>query len=201
MFPNKNLPKALVDRNGGFRMVMTDASAYPTVDVYASSSADGLIWTPPAPVVHEAGVSHWDPMIAQRPNGRYYLYSAPDDEEGLGRQRIALTTSNDFVHWSATRTIAPGEKGGTKYWNYWPEGFVSGNQIILFYNVRAWHRPRSGRYRPHLDDARPGRRSRLTAVRPDRVGLSADSADSKPARSAGSTTAALRACGGRPCAG
>jgi hypothetical protein len=60
---NKNLPKAIVDKGPGpfrFRMTMTDASAYPTVDVYVASSVDGLTWTPPELVIHEDGVSHWN---------------------------------------------------------------------------------------------------------------------------------------------
>ena len=130
---NKNLPKVIVDNQGQFRMAMTDASAYPTVDVYTSSSADGLTWTPPALTVHRPGVSHWDPSLAQRPNGHYYLFFAPDRQEGLGRQRIGVTTSNDFVRWAAPRDVSPGVQARQEYWDYWPEGFVLGNKLILFY--------------------------------------------------------------------
>jgi hypothetical protein len=131
---NKALPKAIRDVNGGFRMTMVDDSAYPTVDVYVDSSADGLNW--PAPeqrVVSQTGVSNWDPNLVQKPNGQYYLYHAPDADQGLGSQRIALTMSNDFVKWTTPHEVSPGQKGGTKYWDYWPEGFVRGNQIVLFY--------------------------------------------------------------------
>jgi hypothetical protein len=131
-----NIPKAIVDNQPDrprFRMTMVEASGYPTVDVYVSSSADGLVWSPPVPVVHEDGVSHWDPNLAQLPNGRYYLHFAPDEEQGAGRQRIGVTTSNDFASWSAPHEVSPGYTGGTEYWDYWPEGFVLGNKLTLYY--------------------------------------------------------------------
>ncbi len=131
---SKSLPRAIKDVNGGFRMTMTDDSGYPTVDVYTDSSADGLNW--PAPeelVVSQPGVSNWDPSLIQKPNGQYYLYHAPDPDMGTGTQRIALTMSNDFVDWTTPHEISPGKKDTTEYWDYWPEGFVRGNQIVLFY--------------------------------------------------------------------
>jgi hypothetical protein len=128
----KALPKAIKDVNGGFRMTMVDDSNYPTVDVYVDSSADGLNWPAPEQLaVSTPGVSNWDPSLVQKPNGQYYLYFAPDDLSGS--QRIALTKSNDFVRWTEDRDISPAEKGGVRYWDYWPEGFVRGNQIVLFY--------------------------------------------------------------------
>src|SRR4051794_14905974 len=130
----KALPKAIKDGDGGFRMTMVDDSNYPTVDVYVDSSPDGLNWPAPEQLaVANPGVSNWDPTLVQKPNGEYYLYFAPDAELGLGRQRIALTKSNDFVTWKEDHELSPAEKGGTKYWDYWPEGFVRGNQIVLFY--------------------------------------------------------------------
>jgi hypothetical protein len=131
-----NLPKAIVDNQPGpirFRMTMTEASQYPTVDVYVSSSADGLNWTPPQLAVHEDGVSNWDPNLAQMPNGRYYLHFAPDAELGAGRQQIGVTTSNDFARWTTPHEVSPGFTGGTEYWDYWPEGFVLGNKLTLYY--------------------------------------------------------------------
>jgi hypothetical protein len=145
---NKSIPKAIVDNQGGFRMTMVDATTYPTVDVYVDSSVDGLTW--PAPevlVVHEECVSNWDPNLAQLPNGRYYLHFAPDrtfaesptgcdettNENDVGRQRIAVTTSNDFVRWSAPRDVSPAFKADEQYWDYWPEGFVLGNKLTLYY--------------------------------------------------------------------
>jgi hypothetical protein len=128
----KALPKAIKDVNGGFRMTMVDDSNYPTVDVYVDSSTDGLNWPAPEQLaVTEPGVSNWDPDLVQKPNGEYYLYFAPDD--GSGSQRIALTKSNDFVNWTADHELSPAQKAGTKYWDYWPEGFVRDNQIVLFY--------------------------------------------------------------------
>jgi hypothetical protein len=44
-----------------------------------------------------------------------------------------VTTSNDFVRWSTPREISPGFKGGVEYWDYWPEGFVLGNKLTLYY--------------------------------------------------------------------
>ena len=96
---DRSIPKALVDNQGGFRMTYVDASAYPTVDVLVASSADGRTFAEdPIPVVSEPGVSNWDPALGQKPNGQYYLFYAPDAEQGLGRQRIGVTKSNDFVN-------------------------------------------------------------------------------------------------------
>ena len=130
---DRNIPKAIKDVNGGFRMTMVNASQYPTVDVEVSSSADGLVWSPPMPVVVEEGVAHWDPTLVQRPNGRYELYFAPDRDEGAASQRIAEVKSPDFVNWSAPHEITPGYSSGVAYWDYWPEGFLRGNQVVLFY--------------------------------------------------------------------
>jgi hypothetical protein len=131
---DKSIPKAIRDVDGGFRMTMVDATGYPTVDVYVDSSADGLHWpSPEESVVSEPGVSNWDPTLVQKPNGQYYLYFAPDREQGAGSQRVALTKSNDFVRWTAPHELTPGQKDGVNYWDYWPEGFVRQNQIVLFY--------------------------------------------------------------------
>ena len=130
---DRNIPKAIRDFNGGFRMTMVNASQYPTVDVEVSSSPDGMVWSPPVPVVTEEGVSHWDPTLIQRPNGTYELYFAPDRDEGAASQRIAEVKSPDFVNWSAPHEISPGYSGGVHYWDYWPEGFLRGNQVVLFY--------------------------------------------------------------------
>jgi hypothetical protein len=109
-----------------------DASNYPTVDVLVESSADGLTWPQPGElVVTEPGVANWDPNLIQKPNGEYYLHFAPD--RGDGRQQIALTTSRDFLDWRQPHDPTPAQKGGTAYWDYWPEGFVRGNQVVLFY--------------------------------------------------------------------
>jgi hypothetical protein len=134
--PGRSLPKAIVDNQPGalrYRMTYVDASTYPTVDVWVASSADGLVWVGHERVVTEPAVSNWDPNLSQLPNGRYYLYFAPDQEQGAGRQRIAVTTSNDFVRWSAPRDVSPGFTGGTEYWDYWPEGFVLEHKLTLYY--------------------------------------------------------------------
>jgi hypothetical protein len=140
---DKNLPKAIVDnRTGGCKMTMVDASTYPDVDVYTDASPDCLNW--PAPerlIVTQPGVSNWDPSLGQLPNGNYYLFFAPDGEQGAGRQRVALTKSNDFVRWSGPQIITPGYSGGVDYWDYWPEPFVRGNQLTLYYtSERGWNR-------------------------------------------------------------
>lgn len=137
VFAARNLPKAIVDNQPGrprYRMTYVDASSYPTVDVYVASSTDGLTWLEHELVVSEPAVSNWDPSLAQLPNGRYYLHFAPDEEAGAGRQRIAVTTSNDFDNWSAPHEISPGFQGGIEYWDYWPEGFVLGNKLTLYYS-------------------------------------------------------------------
>jgi hypothetical protein len=132
---DRNIPKAIVDNAGVFRMTYVDATNYPTVDVYVESSADGLAWPQPGQlVVTEPGASNWDPNLIQKPNGEFYLHFAPDREEGAGRQEIALTKSNDFVSWTTPHEITPGFKGGVEYWDYWPEGFIRENQVVLYYS-------------------------------------------------------------------
>jgi hypothetical protein len=130
---NKNIPKAIVDRNGGVKMTFVDATAYPTVALYVDSSADGLVWPGPQLVQAIPGESDWDPNLVQKPNGQYYLFFAPDRQEGAGRQQVALRKSNDFVSWTAPHDLTPGYSGGVEYWDYWPEGFVYKNQVKLFY--------------------------------------------------------------------
>lgn len=131
---DRNIPKAIVDNSGIVRMTYVDATAYPTVNVLVESSADGLSWPQPGQVVvSEPGVSNWDPNLIQKPNGEYYLHYAPDREEGAGSQRIALTKSNDFLRWKSDHEITPGSKGGVEYWDYWPEGFIRDNQVVLYY--------------------------------------------------------------------
>jgi hypothetical protein len=131
---DRNLPKAIVDdQNGSVRLTYVDATAYPVVDVYVRSSADGLVFGPEQPVVHEAGVANWDPQLVQKPNGDYELHFAPDRDEGAGSQRIAVTLSPDFVHWSAPHEVTPGVQGGVRYWDYWPEAVLRGNQVVLYY--------------------------------------------------------------------
>ena len=145
--PDRNLPKAIVDNQGaGFRLTYVDASSYPTVDVYVATSPDGRNFVErPGPVVSEPGVSNWDPSLGQKPNGQYYLFFAPDEEQGAGRQRIAVTKSNDFVDWTAPHEISPGQTGGVEYWDYWPEPFLDGNQLKLFYtSERGWQQNPDG---------------------------------------------------------
>jgi hypothetical protein len=130
----KNLPKGIVDsENGSVRLTYTDATAYPQVDVYVNTSADGLTFGAEQLAASEPGTSHWDPALAQRHNGKYELYTAPDREQGAGRQQVANTQSNDFVRWAKPHDLTPGFKGGTEYWDYWPEPFVLGNKLTLYY--------------------------------------------------------------------
>lgn len=132
----KNIPKAIVDNQAGpfkFRMTFVDASLYPTVNVWVASSPDGLTWPDQRSIVQQPGISNWDPSLVQKPNGNYELYFAPSDSATPERQRIAATKSNDFVRWSAPHDVTPSQHGGTRYWDYWPEGFVRDNQVVLFY--------------------------------------------------------------------
>jgi hypothetical protein len=129
---DRNIPKAIVDNAGIVRMTYVRGSGYPDVNVYVESSTDGLLWGQPGQVVvSEPGVSNWDPNLIQAPNGQYYLHFAPDHQQG--RQEIALTKSNDFVRWTTPHEISPAFKGGTDYWDYWPEGALRGNQVVLYY--------------------------------------------------------------------
>jgi hypothetical protein len=127
---NKNLPKAFVDRNGGVRLTYTDASAYPTVEVYVDSSTNGLVFGHSRKAVSEAGVGHWDPNLVFK-GGLWLLFTAPD--EGDGRQRIAVSASRDFIRWSTPVRLTPGSQGGVNYWDYWPEPFVDGADPQLYF--------------------------------------------------------------------
>jgi hypothetical protein len=130
---DKSIPKAIVDVNGGCKMTMADDSAYPQVNVYTDASEDCLNWPAPARLVVDEPGSNWDPNLVQKPNGEYYLHFAPDHTAAGLQQQIALTKSNDFVDWTAPHDVTPGQQGGATYWDYWPEGFVRNNQVILFY--------------------------------------------------------------------
>jgi hypothetical protein len=37
------------------------------------------------------------------------------------------------VRWTPPHEITPGFKGGVEYWDYWPEGFIRDNQVVLYY--------------------------------------------------------------------
>ena len=125
-----NIPKAIVDDAGVIRLTMVK----PTEGAdYVSSSADGLTFTPPTPAAPPTGpgVIDWDPNLVQNAGGVYFLYFAPD--HGNGTQRIGVTSSVDFVHWTAPREITPGKKGQRRYWDYWPEPVLRGGQVVLYY--------------------------------------------------------------------
>jgi len=129
---DRNIPKALVDnQTGEIRMTYVDASAYPTVNVLVNSSVDGLVFDREEVVISQPGIGHWDPQLVQKPNGQYELHSAPD--QGNGSQRIAESTSNDFVRWTPAHEITPGEQSGVRYWDYWPEATLRDNQVVLYY--------------------------------------------------------------------
>lgn len=124
-----NIPKAFVDAGGTVRLTMVKPGEGGD---YVTSSEDGLTFPPPvlaAPA--DEGAINWDPSLVQNAGGVYFLYFAPDD--GNGRQRIAVTSSTDFVHWTATREVTPGQTGGTRYWDYWPVPVRRDNQVVLYY--------------------------------------------------------------------
>lgn len=131
---NRNIPKAIVARDGTVRMTYVDANTtYPQVDVFVETSADGVNWSGPGqPAVTQPG-SNWDPNLIQKPNGQFELHFAPDRQEGAGRQQIGRTLSNDFVRWTRPVDLTPGFQAGTEYWDYWPEGHLRGNQVVLYY--------------------------------------------------------------------
>jgi hypothetical protein len=128
-----SIPKAIVDVHGGCKMTMANDSTYPQVNVFTDASPDCLNWEAPARLVVDEPGSNWDPNLVQKPNGEYYLHFAPDHTAAGVRQQVALTTSTDFVNWSAPHDLTPGQQGGAQYWDYWPEGFIRGNQVVLFY--------------------------------------------------------------------
>jgi hypothetical protein len=138
-----NIPKAIVDDTGVFRLTMVKPN---DGGDYVSSSADGLTFSPPvlaAPA--DQGFINWDPNLVQNAGGVYFLYFAPD--HGNGTQRIGVTSSNDFVHWTATREITPGQTSHRRYWDYWPEPVRRGNQVVLYYtSERGFRDEGSTRY-------------------------------------------------------
>ena len=138
-----NIPKAFVDRSGTIRLAVVKPGEGGD---YVTSSADGLTFPPPvlaAPA--DEGAINWDPNVVQNAGGVYFLYFAPD--KGTGSQRIGVTSSTDFVHWTATREITPGQTGGTRYWDYWPEPVLRGNQVVLYYtSERGFTDGSSGKY-------------------------------------------------------
>jgi hypothetical protein len=124
-----NIPKAIVDRGGTVRLTMVKPAEGGD---YVTSSADGLTFPPPALAAPaDEGAIDWDPNLVQNAGGVYFLYFAPD--HGNGSQRIGVTSSTDFVHWTATREVTPGQTGGVRYWDYWPEPVLRGNQVVLYY--------------------------------------------------------------------
>jgi hypothetical protein len=124
-----NIPKAIIDDSGTFRLTMVKPNQGGD---YVASSSDGLVFSPPTLAAPpEQGFINWDPNLVQNAGGVYFLYFAPD--HGDGTQKIAVTSSNDFVHWTATREVSPGQTGGVKYWDYWPEPVRRGNQVVLYY--------------------------------------------------------------------
>src|SRR3954471_8645788 len=128
-----SIPKAIVDVNGGCKMTMANDSTYPQVNDFTDVSADCLNWPAAARPVVTAPGSNWDPTLVQKPNGEYYLFFAPDHSAAGVQQQVAVTESQDFVKWNPPHDQTPGKQGTTPYWDYWPEGFVRGNQIVLFY--------------------------------------------------------------------
>jgi hypothetical protein len=130
--PGKAIPKAIVDVRGGCKMTYVDDSTFPQVNVFVNASADCVNYDAERPVITDGG-ANWDPNLVQKPNGQYYLFYAPDHTAAGERQQVALTKSEDFVDWTAPHDLTPGKKGVTPYWDYWPEGFVRDNQIVLFY--------------------------------------------------------------------
>ena len=126
-----NVPKAIVDE-GTFRVVMTDATMYPTVPVKLSSSTDGLTWTAPTTIATPAaGVSNWDPMIF-KVGSTYSVFYAPD--LGDGTQRIEWRQSATIEGLAGEgRTVTAASYGTTEWWDYWPEAGLLGTDPVLFY--------------------------------------------------------------------
>ena len=124
-----SLPKAIAD-GAGFKVVMVDGA---TGTVYATHSADGMLWAAPVTVaVPNGGVTNWDPTIFKGADGVYNVFFAPD--LGTGPQQIAWARSADGVTWSGTSsTVTAGGYGAANWWDYWPEAGRLGGQDTLFY--------------------------------------------------------------------
>ena len=135
----KSIPKVFKDDGGTYRMVVTDDSAWPAVTVHGLSSDDGVDWGSPATltdlVAPNGEVSHWDPVVAQHPDGRYFLFYAPDLEQGAGVQRIEYRAAPTFAGLaSATPAVlTTGLEGTDKHWDYWPEVAVVDGELTAFY--------------------------------------------------------------------
>lgn len=125
----QSIPKAIVDKRGTFRMTMTDG------DVSVASSADGLHFTAPDEVVSaDAGVTNWDPALAQEESGVFVLTYAPDLADD--RQRIEVAASRDFRDWSGGFPLTSGTDGTTQWWDYWPEPSLTRDRTVLFTSER-----------------------------------------------------------------
>jgi hypothetical protein len=134
-----SIPKVFKDDGGTYRMVVTDDSAWPSVTVQGLSSDDGVDWGSPATltelVAPDGDVSHWDPVVGQHPDGRYFLFYAPDLEQGAGVQRIEYRAATTFAGLaSATPALlTTGLEGTDKHWDYWPEIAVVDRELTAFY--------------------------------------------------------------------
>ena len=127
-----NIPKAIVDRYGIFRMAMVDASGWPVVNVVTSSSLDGLHWLPPQVAVAGDGtVTNWDPALVQTADGIYRLFWAPQLDDAT--QRIESKTSWTFFDWWTPSTVVTSPSG---YWDYWPTPTTL-RGLSLFYTSEA----------------------------------------------------------------
>jgi hypothetical protein len=130
---DRNIPKAIVDKRGLIRMTYVDATPYPKVDDYVTSSTDGIAFGPEVlAVAGGPNESNWDPNLLQL-GGTYVLFFAPDRQEGTGKQQIAFAWSRDFVTWTRGGDITPGRKNGVEYWDYWPEPVGDGGSPYLLY--------------------------------------------------------------------
>jgi Ca2+-binding RTX toxin-like protein len=125
---NNTIPKVTRDASGTYRMVTSNNGA-----VDRATSTDGVVWSDPAPTIAAgAGVTHWDPTIAQAADGRFFLFDAPD--LGNGSQKIDFRTSTDFTNWSGPTELTTGIEGtSNRYWDYWPEAAVIDGELTVFY--------------------------------------------------------------------
>jgi hypothetical protein len=133
---DRHIPKVARDASGTYRMVSVSGGGA----VYRLSSDDGVAWGPQTATVAQSGsVRNWDPTIGQAPDGRFFLFHAPD--QGDGSQRIEFRTSTDFADWSAPTVLTTGTQGASAHWDFWPEAAVIGGKLTVFY---ASERPDPG---------------------------------------------------------
>jgi hypothetical protein len=118
------IPK--VTKVGNFHVVSTDWNS-----IKHSSSPDGATWT--TNTVISTGYTDCDPVIYQDASGNLEVFYAPSND-ALGSQWIeSMRSSDGGTTWSCRTRLTAGGYGTTYWWDMWPEAFVDGSKVYLFY--------------------------------------------------------------------